>query len=459
MELEFLDGLEDGVAELLRITTDAKLDAFDAGAEYLKSPAAQAARAEISTELLRMGYHDSSALLDPQLLADFLSRPALEIVADNRAAIPGGSALLDGELVSIGYDAQVVGAPVGPVLVVGSGNSLVPALVSAVEALLANCPVVLRGSSVNQRALELVVTTLRASGDPVLGALLEHLHLFFADHRTPEGAARLHELLRTGPFGAGVFWGGRAAIDTLVAEFGHNPRHPVPIPMEPLTGVAVVSQEHLDAPDTGPLNMHARAFAEAMVVMGQQLCSSPTEAYFVGGRSEAEAFAAAVAAQLRDITPRHRREAADAYALTLDRLRDRAADLGSLVITPSDGAGHWTLLVSENASVFPDLPADLAVGIHDRFGFVEIVVLPDIESVAEHIRRLPEAPCHGAANKVQTVLRLVTKAQAGELVRALRARRCVYRVVPPEFVARRHPLEPLDGQHLVSLLTRQVVLL
>jgi hypothetical protein len=248
-------------------------------------------------------------------------------------------------------------------------------------------------------------------------------------------------------------------MDSLVAEFGHNPRHPVPIPMEPLTGVAVVSQEHLDAPDTGPLNMRARAFAEALVVMGQQLCSSPTEAYFVGSREQAEAFADAVADQLRDIAPRHARDATDAYALRLDRLRDRAADLGSLVMAPPDGAGDWTLIVSDKASVFPELPADLAVGIHDRFGFVELVVLPDIESVGQHIRALPEAPCHGAANKVQTVLRLITKAQAAELVRVLRPGRCVYRVVPPEFVARRHPLEPLDGQHLVSLLTRQVVLI
>jgi hypothetical protein len=46
---------------------------------------------------------------------------------------------------------------------------------------------------------------------------------------------------------------------------------------------------------------------------------------------------------------------------------------------------------------------------------------------------------------------------AQRLAGLLRARRGVYRVVPPAHVAARHPMEPADGQHLLSLFTRRTI--
>jgi hypothetical protein len=58
---------------------------------------------------------------------------------------------------------------------------------------------------------------------------------------------------------------------------------------------------------------------------------------------------------------------------------------------------------------------------------------------------------------VQTVLRLCHEADAQRLVTLLRPRGGVFRVVPPDHVARRHPYEPFDGRHFVSQFTRQTV--
>jgi hypothetical protein len=345
-------------------------------------------------------------------------------------------------------------------VVIGSGNSLVPGLVAAVEALLANCPVALRGSRINREALEMAITALRSAGNPTLTSLLEHLHLFFLDHRVPGEAEQLYRLLRSGPFAAGCFWGGREALDRLIAEFGQNPRHPVAIAMEPLTGVAVISQRHLDAPSSGPVQSLARGLAEAVLIMGQQLCSSPTEAYFVGPVEQAESFASQVARELGRIAPRHARAVSDAYAIRLDRLRDRAAAEGATVIGPTYDAPDWTLLISDQKSVFSAVSADLTLGVHDRTGFLEIIAVPDLAAAAAAINALPGQPAYGEVRQVQTVLRLIEKDEARELVGHLRVMgRGVYRVVPPEYVARRHPHEPLDGQHLVCLLTRTVAIL
>jgi hypothetical protein len=458
--LDFAERIESGVAQLLQISSQEKVAAFDAGSKYLDSPKARPVREAISDALIKMGYGEYSARLDPQMLIDFLSRQSLELVVDNKAALPGGRDLLDGETVPIGYDMTVAAFPVGPVVVIGSGNSLVPGLVAAVEALLANCPVALRGSRVNKQALELAITALRSAGNSTLTALLEHLNLFFLDHRVPVEAEQLYRLLRTGPFAAGCFWGGREALDRLIAEFGQNPRHPVVIAMEPLTGVAVISQRHLDAPSSGPVQSLARGLAEAVLVMGQQLCSSPTEAYFVGRVEQAESFGSQVARELGRIAPRHARAVSDAYAIRLDRLRDRAAAEGATVIGPAYDAPDWTLLISDQKSVFSALSADLALGVHDRTGFLEIIAVPDVVAAAAAIHALPGQPGHSEVRQVQTVLRLIDKDEARELVGHLRATgRGVYRVVPPEYVARRHPHEPLDGQHLVSLLTRKVAIL
>ena len=293
VDLGFAAALDSGVAALLDIPADEKLDALDMGARFLFSARGKKTRDRIVADLVAGGFPETSARDEVDMLPYLLSRRYLETIVSNSAALPGGAGLLDGQFIPVAGGASgvtVTGLPVGPVLIIGSGNAFVPALAAATQALLCSCPVALRGSRLNQSVLELVVDALRSGGGPALASLLEHLHLFFVDHRDPTENAQLHELLRTGPFGAGVFWGGREMLDALLPQFALNPRHPLPIPMEPLTGVAVVTQRWLGR-SRGAGDEAAQELADAMVTMGQQMCSSPTEGYFVGTREQALAFA------------------------------------------------------------------------------------------------------------------------------------------------------------------------
>jgi hypothetical protein len=453
----FLDDLCAGAARLLRLSTAQKIEALAAAGELLRSEGGAPIVAELERMLIDRGYPKRSANLEPQLLATFLSPQHLDAIVDNPAALPGGRALLDGGQVEIAPGVQLTGFPAGPLLVIGSGNSMMPALVATVHALLASCPVVVRGSRLNHPVLEHVFSSLRSIGHPVLATMLDQVHSLSIDHRDPEDARRLHWLLRHGPFAAVNLWGGRAALDALVAALGANPHHPVPILMKPLTGVAVVSQRHLA--EQSDLDESARALAEAILAMGQQLCSSPTEAYFVGKRSNAIAFAERVARALELDATADGRTIDDRSALLLDRIRNRAEEVGSAVFVPATEDSTWTLVVSSNRSVFTRLPPDCALSIHDRSGFLELIVVPDLETVGERIAALPSAPCHGEIDQVQTIIRIARLDEMAHLIQDLRSHGGVYRVVPPEHVVVRHPLEPLDGQHLIALLTRQTVLI
>ena len=459
VDLRFAAALDSGVAALLDIPADEKLDALDMGARYLFSARGKKTRDRIVADLVAGGFAETSARDEVDMLPYLLSRRYLETIVSNSAALPGGAGLLDGHFIPVAGGASgvtVTGLPVGPVLIIGSGNAFVPALAAATQALLCSCPVALRGSRLNQSVLEHVVDALRSGGGRALASLLEHLHLFFVDHRDPTENAKLHELLCTGPFGAGVFWGGREMLDALLPQFARNPRHPLPIPMEPLTGVAVVTQRWLGR-SRGAGDEAAQELADAMVTMGQQMCSSPTEGYFVGTHEQALAFARAVAGELERSGEARQRRLSDAQAVRLDRVRERCEEEGATVLTPRNGDSAWTVVVSEGASIFAALPPSLALPIHDRHAFLELIALPSLDAVADNIATLPAAPCHGAVKQVQTVLRLCHLPDAQRLVTLLRPRGGVFRVVPPDHVARRHPFEPFDGQHFVSLFTRQTV--
>jgi len=457
--MPFFDTLPGEVAQLLDIPVDEKLEAFDQASQFLNSARGKATREGLRVALESSGYLPRSARHEIEALAGFLSRRHLESLVDNPSVLPGGRRLLDGGFVTIGPGVAVTGMPAGPLLVVGSGNSFVPSVVASVIGLLASCPVALRGAGINQPILESLFAALKTCGSRLLASLLDHLHLFFLDHADPAQGEVLRRVLREGPFAAGSFWGGRQALDALVKGFGENPRHPMAIPMEPLTGVAVATERYLRR-TAASVDEAAQDLADAVTEMGQQMCSSPTEAYLVGSMSIATTLARRLGQELDRIPELRRRRISDRNAMLIDRIREGAADLDRVVVAPRDGDAAWTVIVSDGQSVFLDERGPSPLPIHERTAFLEIVVIPTLEAAADRIARLPSAPCHAGVKQVQTVIRLTHLDDAQRLIQLLRRQGCgIYRSVPPDYVALRHPLEPMDGHHLLGLLTRQLVVI
>ena len=402
------------------------------------------------------GYPQGSARYELSLLPALFELDFLQAIVSNPAALAGGASWLDGELTELAPGFFLTGFPIGPLLVIGSGNSLMPAIVSALESLLANCPVALRGSRINHAALERLFSGLQESGDMTLNRLLACIHPFFLDQRDAEEAQLFSWVLKNGPFSAGNFWGGREALDSLISDFARNSRHPRIIPMEPMTGVAVVCESFVNR-DEPTRRQAVRGLAHSMTIMGQQLCSSPTEGYFIGDWQAASEFAREVALELENDSAEHPSAVKEANSLRLDRLRDRLEEAGSIVFTPKTERGSWMLAVSRRESSFSRITADLRLTIHERSGFLEMIVVDSVEDAARLIRELPAATSHQGIRRVQTVARLMDLSETRRLFLLLRAAG-VYRFVPPEYVVLRHALEPLDGRHIISELTSQVAL-
>jgi hypothetical protein len=452
----FLERLESEVDSLVTIATNDKIEAFAGAGEFLDSTRKGGQLlGEVVQVLVESGYPSASAQYELSLLPKFLTSDFLEAVVSSPAALTGGVKCLDGQFTEIGSSVFLTGFPVGPVLIVGSGNSLMPAIVSALESIIANCPVALRGSRANHHALETLFAGLKETGNPTLDQLLGSVHFFYLDEHDAHEAADFTFVLRNGPFSAGIFWGGREALDFLVSEFARNSRHPRIIPMEPMTGVAVVSETFLNQ-GAQRKSEASRGLAHAISIMGQQLCSSPTEGYFIGDWKAAVRFGEEVAAELERTAPDHVAAGDEKRSLLLDRIRSRLQEAGSTVFVPAQ-SGSCLIAVTSRESGFTRIPHDLHLPYHRRSRFLELIVLDSLEEAARHIQALPAAPCHEGIRGVQTVIRLISLLEAQRLLLALRAK-CIYRIVPPEYVVMRHALEPLDGRSLLSELTGQAIL-
>jgi hypothetical protein len=358
-------------------------------------------------------------------------------------------------------DFALARAPVGPVLIIGSGNTLLPAVTAAVLAYLAGNPVVLQAARLHREALPAWFDELPWPGR-------EMLHFPGLDHSRPEEARRLHRLVREVPWGAVNLWGGRAALDAVIPEIARNPQRPRIVAMEPLTGVALVEAGSSDAAAAGrDLEKTARALANAVATMGQQLCSSPTEGYVVAEglsaeeglawtRDLARAVSAEFARQDEDVRKDSAPPALPAgTAIHLDRMLQAAEQAGAEVLRRPDGRSDGAVLVSRGRSVFQTKPDIPALGIHERRRIIELIVLPDLSSAEELIRSLPERPTHREIQRVQTILSLGGPDFMRRNIDVAR-RVGAYRVIDEAFVLRRHVLEPLDGRHLLNEFTRQI---
>lgn len=451
----FLKTLDKQVSELMTIKTSQKLAAFDAGSCFWGSDQGKQVQKTITKTMIEKGYSPLSAQRELALLSDLFSYRTLEKMVSNSAALPGGSRWLDGHTTEISPGVFVTGFPIGPFLVIGSGNTLLPAMISAVQGLLANCPVTIRGSKVNHAIIQSIFQHLAQVEHTVLSSLLAKVHFLPLDYRDDSEAQALYRILRNGPFDAIILWGGEKALADLIPHFAVNPRHPLIIPMESLTGVVVITQAYLETA-THNKEMAARQLACSMMAMGQQLCSSPTQGYFVGEWDAALDFAKAVSVELEALSSQENRQLGEISAILLDRARNQLEAAGSKVFIPLNGSAAWTLVLSRQSNSKKN--SLCRIPIHKRAGVLEIIVMDQMKDVPALIAGLPKAQSHRSIKKVQTVLRLTSLDEARDLMTELR-KVGVYRIVPPAYTILRHPCEPLDGRHIIGQLTRQIVLI
>jgi hypothetical protein len=384
------------------------------------------------------GYSPAIVDLEVEFVAEVLNPGNIAKALDT--ALVGGSRSLE-EPVEVAARERVRNLPAGPVLVIGSGNSIVPPLIPTVFSLVIGNFTILRPSLANFRAVREVFSPLHSL--PLDVSLRRALLVSYFAHES----RNLRELLERGPLGVVNYWGGepgRTAVARMLAANPHRPRFVVNGPM---TGFAIV--------DSSCATVEvAEKLAFEMVLYEQQLCSSPTQAAFVGSKEEALGFAEKLASSLEKVGKRYPVQLESLpYALFVMR---RSLELaGAKVYASSDPSNPWTIALSDGKSALGEVPPNALLPLHARRRFLEIVRVNSTREALNLVASLPRNPAYLGVDRVQTLAVAVDRGALEEILRNLH-RIGVYRVVPLGESYLRTPVEPYDGLFLPAAFSYSV---
>ncbi|NLT36616.1 MAG: aldehyde dehydrogenase family protein [Methanomassiliicoccus sp.] len=427
-------------AELCKVPLAARLTVLHQLGDIWRARSMDGELRGVRSELMRStGYSEANMDLEMSLVPQALDQGSLEENID--LSLPGGRDSTE-RFVPLGRSGEVRHLPAGPVLIIASGNSIVPAVIpTALSLALGNCTMV-KPSMANHHALQQVFEPLRelAYHDQAANLMAQSLAVAYFTHDSP----RLRHLLSNGELGVVNYWGGEPGRSEVLVRAATNPHHPRWLSHGPLTGFAIIAQERSD-------DRTARGLAENMVLYEQQLCSSPTLGAFIGTKDEAVDFASKVAAHLQEIGTKH----ATAQSDDLGFIRASSLRImelcGSTVLRSKDGSNPWSIAVTPGGSVLDEaLISFPAYGPHVRRRFMELVVVSDTATAVDLIARLPGMKAYQGVDKVQTVGLSLSEHQHAEAKAALLATGA-YRLVPLDDMYRRDPAEPYDGSPLASL--------
>ncbi len=442
---KFLENAGGIQKELKSIPTVTKLAAIDAVRELWKDRTYK--RHKILGELLPQttGYScqtidfeitDLPAYFDPESLSEKLNNPASFPHGNGNSILEGYIPLREGDYVTAN--------PRGPLLIIGSGNTLVPVLLSFIYSFLTNNTAVIRSSDANYIGMREILKSFKdaalKSQSPVKEALelaQESVLIVNVAHTSSE----YRTLLEEGAFNLVHFWGGGEALSFVRECLAKNPRIPRLLVNGPLTGVVLIDSDYiLHYCDTV-----ASELAFNMTIFEQKLCSSPTECYFIGKEKECLHFAHVLADQVETYNRLYPHTTDTDLAIKIQLVRTLIKREGVTVMTPESNSADWTIVVSKGSSVLDKVCTQkLRVSIYERTTFLELITVDTMEEAVDMVRTLPEKKCHKGIEKVGTV---------GYAMGLERAQKCaemlfdvgVYRVVPMTGIFGRGSFEPADG--------------
>jgi hypothetical protein len=339
--------------------------------------------------------------------------------------------------------------PSGPVLIISSGNSLIPPLIPSAISLATGNLTVIKPSFSNHLGVIEVYRALFEIAAHIEGAklMMDALVISYFTH----DSASLKYLLSEAEIGVVNFWGGEPARSSVVKLVSENPHHPKIVVNGPLTGCAIIDEESAD-------DKTAEGLANNIMLYDQQLCSSPTSAFFIGTWQNAVSFALKVGEFLEKLGLEFESNF-DETSVFLTQSARRVFQLkGSQVFSSKNPKNLWAIVVSKGESVLDEVVQSFpAFNIYTRKRFLEMVVVNSVEEALEHVKKIPKAPAFKGVDGVQTVGYAVSNASKKKLFEKL-ASQGIYRIVPLNDMSMRSAVEPYDGIVLSSAFTKIVYL-
>jgi hypothetical protein len=430
--------------ELARVPVAQRLAVIDGMGRQWQELCQKGGSDEMRTDLAKStAYSERLIDLELSLVPSVLNAANLE--RNLKASLIGGPSALE-RFEEVDGTERYLHRPAGPVLIISSGNSIVPTLIPTMLALVTGNLTLLKPSLSNYDGVVAVLRTLEMVPDtPAKEAMRNALAISYFSHDGPA----LEHLLSRSRVGVINFWGGEPARSMVARKVAENPNRPRLLVNGPLTGVAWMEAEALDEEAADGLALN-------MILYDQQLCSSPTLCLFLGDLAKAREFAGKVASHLDTIGKDFPMVLDEGRLFSLNNFRRTLQLSGSSVLSSKAMDNPWTIVLSKGRSALRSAMGQFpGMGLHARRRFIEVVVLNGEKDALDIIADLPNDPAFKGIDKVQTVGLVVNEEREGPLSLLL-ASTGVYRIVPINDMYMRSAIEPYDGVSLALPFTYTV---
>lgn len=332
--------------------------------------------------------------------------------------------------------------PAGPAFIISSGNSLIPPLIPTTISLVTGNLTLLRPSLSNYAGVSAIYRIIDGLETEEADLLASALAISYLSHDSPA----FPYLLSEAPLGVINFWGGEPARTEISKQVHKNPFHPRFYINGPLTGFAIIDEGSAS-------ESAATSLAKNIILYDQQLCSSPTQAAFVGSIEGASEFAKKVCASLSSIGGSIPMKSTEGSAYVLESARRFLKFKGSTVFQSNDPSNPWTVVLSRGQSPLDDvISASPEFNIYNRRRFIELSVVSSYEDAVDLIRSLPSRRAYRGIDKVQSVGLAVDESVRRILLDSLAAAG-VFRILPLDDMFMRSASEPYDGIGIPSMFT------
>jgi hypothetical protein len=445
----WLESIEKNKLEQKKESFSFRLKNFKKFDNYIKTDTWKNLLAEFKTGLIETGYPEYAADLEFELLTDLFNPDTINSIFSNPSnsfykSIENG-VFIDEQKFLENY--KFMRSPKGLIFIVGSSNTILPVILAIILSYLCGNITVVQLSNLHQKVI------------PSFFNRLPHFKkncIYFTNlnQAVDEDRDQLTQLVSTIKWDIINVWGGEEANDFYYSTSRNNKYRPKVLSMEPLTGVALIQAKYLEEKQ----ETLAKDLAGAITIMGQQLCSSPTEGYIIGATAEPlrKDFFVELVNKLEENY--QFQNSAEANVIKLDRILTKAIDSGARVYTSQKYGNLISIINSDDQSFFKKTDSTINLSIHSRNNFLELINIDSFESAYETVSQISEKVTHDQIKKIQTILVFGDKDfwdEAINLAKIVGA----YRVIDLNYVLKRHPLEPLDGIHLVEEFTYPIAIL
>ena len=444
-KFQWISKIDQQKKELINQDIKVRFNEIEKINNYFSKPEGKNHLQKLYNDMVSSGFPEISSRLEIELLEEIFKQKTIDAIFYNPSTGSDKSKLKkDYNRIVINKDYGFIRAPKGLIFIVGSSNTILPVITSIILSYVCGNVTIAQLSKLHVKFIDFFLKGLPFKG-------CNYIHLTNLDRNNSNDLDSLNKLIINLPLNVLNVWGGEEANSFYYKALSQNKYRPSILNMEPLTGIVVIQKSYIEKHK----NRVSKELAEAVSIMGQQLCSSPTEGYILDDTnifSEDDFFENFITNLEKFYTPS---SDGDFEYIKLDRVLSSLIDAGSKVYNSKVYGNKISIVKSKGVSAFNKVNSELSLSIHQRRSFLELIEVQKFEDIYNLSKSISHKDTHKEVRSIQTILTFGDNnftRQVFDLARFIGA----FRVVDYKYILNRYPMEPLDGKHLINEFTYQI---